>query len=50
MIVAPKDIPVGRIAVVRDPFGNELTLIDLSKGTYQTDTQGNVTGIAPRSN
>lgn len=50
VIVPPKDSPVGRIAVVRDPFGNELTLVDLSKGTYRTDTQGNVTGIAPPSN
>jgi predicted enzyme related to lactoylglutathione lyase len=41
----PEDIPVGRVAVVSDPFGNELTLVDLSKGTYQTDAQGNVTGI-----
>ena len=30
----PRDIPVGRVAVVRDPFGNTLTLVDLSKGRY----------------
>jgi catechol 2,3-dioxygenase-like lactoylglutathione lyase family enzyme len=32
--VGPEDIPVGRVAVVTDPFGNRLTLVDLSKGTY----------------
>jgi predicted enzyme related to lactoylglutathione lyase len=28
------DIPVGRLAVVQDPFGNVLVLLDLSKGRY----------------
>jgi predicted enzyme related to lactoylglutathione lyase len=35
VLVAPFDIPVGRAAVVRDPFGNRLVLVDLSKGRYQ---------------
>jgi predicted enzyme related to lactoylglutathione lyase len=43
--VAPFDIPVGRVAVVRDPFGNPLVLIDLSKGRYATDADGRVTGV-----
>ena len=34
IVVEPEDIPVGRVAVVRDPFGNELTLVDLSKARY----------------
>ena len=34
-IVAPaSDIPVGRLAVVADPFGNRLVLVDLTKGRY----------------
>ena len=41
------DIPVGRVAVVADPFGNTLVLLDLSKGRYVTDDTGNVTGVAP---
>ena len=45
MLSEPFDIPVGRIAVVADPFGNELVLIDLSKGRYRTDADGSVTGI-----
>jgi predicted enzyme related to lactoylglutathione lyase len=39
------DIPVGRVAVVRDPFGNSIVLVDLSRGLYTTDSQGNVTGV-----
>ena len=39
------DIPVGRVAVVADPFGNTLVLLDLSKGRYVTDDTGNVTGV-----
>jgi predicted enzyme related to lactoylglutathione lyase len=45
-IVPPTDFEVGILAVISDPFGNRLTLIDLSKGVYQTDDQGNVTGVA----
>jgi len=47
VLSAPADIPVGRVAVVSDPFGNKLTLVDLSKGTFETDAQANVTGIIP---
>ena len=45
VLFAPEDIPVGRVAVVSDPFGNPLVLIDLSKGTFLTDHDGNVTGV-----
>jgi predicted enzyme related to lactoylglutathione lyase len=41
----PQDIPAGRVAVVSDPFGNPLVLLDLSKGTFRTDHDGNVTGV-----
>jgi catechol 2,3-dioxygenase-like lactoylglutathione lyase family enzyme len=34
VVAGPDDIPVGLVAVVRDPFGNDLTLVDLSKGRY----------------
>lgn len=47
MISEPADIPVGRVAVVADPFGNELILVDLSKGRYRTDAAGQVTGVHP---
>jgi predicted enzyme related to lactoylglutathione lyase len=47
VMVEPFDIPVGRLAVVADPFGNALVVLDLSKGTYVTDGEGNVTGLRP---
>lgn len=47
MISEPADIPVGRVAVVADPFGNELILVDLSKGRYRTEGAGRVTGVDP---
>lgn len=34
VVSPPAEIPVGRVAVVRDPFGNPLVLVDLSKGHY----------------
>src|SRR4051794_25050773 len=45
VVVEPFDIPVGRAARVADPFGNVLTLLDLSRGRYRTDAEGTVTGI-----
>ncbi len=45
VVAEPHDIPVGRLAVVMDPFGNRLVVLDLSKGTYLTDDLGDVTGV-----
>lgn len=46
-ILAPAfDIPAARVAVVADPFDNVLVLVDLSKGTYETDDQGGVTSVS----
>ena len=47
VVAEPVDIPVGRAAVVADPFGNTLVLLDLSAGRYVTDDEGKVTGAAP---
>jgi predicted enzyme related to lactoylglutathione lyase len=41
------DIPVGRLAVVADPFGNVLVMLDLSRGRYETAPDGSVTGVRP---
>jgi len=46
VLAEPVDIPVGRVAVVRDPFGNVLVLVDLSKGRYTTAPDGTVTGTS----
>jgi predicted enzyme related to lactoylglutathione lyase len=47
VLTRPFDIPVGRAgaAVVADPFGNVLVMLDLSKGRYLTDSTGQVTGV-----
>jgi predicted enzyme related to lactoylglutathione lyase len=41
-IVQPFDIPIGRCAVVEDPWGNRLVLLDNSKGLLVTDANGRV--------
>ena len=45
VLAEPTEIPAGRLAVVRDPFGNVLVLLDLSQGTYRVDGDGRVTGV-----
>jgi predicted enzyme related to lactoylglutathione lyase len=47
VLVPPAPVPVGRLAVVADPFGNPLVLLDLSTGRYTTDEEGRVTGVRP---
>lgn len=46
VIDPPEDIPVGKVVVVEDAFGNRLTLVDFSKGFYTMDKSGNVTGVS----
>jgi predicted enzyme related to lactoylglutathione lyase len=46
VVVAPMDIPIGRLAVVEDPFGNQLVVLDSTKGTYDTDDTGTVIGVS----
>lgn len=45
VLAGPTQIPVGRLAVVADPFANTLVLLDLSSGHYATDERGHVTGV-----
>lgn len=33
MLVAPFDITIGKCAVIRDPFGTRLCILDKSKGS-----------------
>jgi catechol 2,3-dioxygenase-like lactoylglutathione lyase family enzyme len=44
-VSGPSDVPVGRLAVVEDVFGNQLVLLDTSKGRYMTDASGRVVGV-----
>lgn len=47
IVVPPFDIQIGRAAVVQDPWGNALVLLDTSKGLLVTDADGNIIGNAP---
>ena len=44
IVVPPFDIQIGRCVVVQDPWGNQLVLLDTSKGLLVTDEDGNVVG------
>ena len=41
-ITGPFDIPIGRCAVVRDPFGNAIVMLDQTKGRFVTNEVGDV--------
>jgi lactoylglutathione lyase len=47
VVVPPFDIQIGRCVVIRDPWGNELVLLDTTKGLLVTDGEGNVIGNEP---
>ncbi|MHC4716291.1 MAG: VOC family protein [Planctomycetota bacterium] len=42
IVAGPFDIEVGKCVVVADPWGNQLVLLDTTKGLLQTDDEGNV--------
>ena len=44
IIVPPFDIQIGRCAVLEDPWGNPLVVLDVSKGILDTDAEGNIIG------
>jgi len=48
VVESPFDIAIGRCARVRDPFGNELVILDQTKGRLATDSAGWVTGVTRR--
>jgi predicted enzyme related to lactoylglutathione lyase len=45
LVAGPFDIQIGRCAVVLDPWGNALVVLDASKGRLVTDDEGNVVGV-----
>ncbi len=47
IVNGPFDIAIGRCAVVADPWGNVLVMLDMTKGRLTTDAEGNVTGNEP---
>jgi len=44
LVAGPFEIQIGRCAVVLDPRGNALVLLDMSKGRLVTDAAGTVVG------
>ena len=44
VVAQPFDIQIGKCAMVRDPFGNVLVMLDMSKGRLVTDEDGRIVG------
>ena len=44
IISGPFDIKIGKCAVIEDPWGNRMVILDSTKGTFITDDKGNITG------
>lgn len=42
----PFEIDIGKCAQVRDPWGNQYCVLDMTKGIYDTDADGHVTGVS----
>jgi hypothetical protein len=48
-VISEAELGWPTLAVVNDPFGNALVLLDLSAGRYVTDVDGRVLGVQPRA-
>jgi len=46
VIDGPFDIPIGKCAVIQDKWENQYVILDMTKGKYTTDEDGNVTGVS----
>ncbi len=44
VVEPPFDIQIGRCAVVEDPWGNRLVILDMSRGALLTDEEGHIVG------
>ena len=44
VVSEPFEIRIGKCAVVRDPWGNRYVILDTTKGTFVTDSSGNIIG------
>ena len=42
----PFDVPIGRCAVILDKWDNKYVILDMTKGRYVIDGDGNVTGVS----
>ena len=50
VVEAPSEIAIGLLAVVADPWGNRLVLLDSTKGQLRTGDEHNVVGVRPADN
>lgn len=44
IVKGPFEIKIGKCAVVDDPWGNRMVILDSTKGTFVTDQNGNIIG------
>ena len=44
IINGPFDIEIGKCAIIEDPWGNQMTILDTTKGLFVTDKNGNIVG------
>ena len=44
-IDGPFGIPIGKCAVIQDKWENQYVIVDMTKGRYAADENGNVTGL-----
>lgn len=49
IVYGPFDLDIGKCAVVTDPWGNRYCVLDMTKGTYDTDDTGYVTGVTAKT-
>lgn len=51
VLKGPFDIKIGKCAVIEDPWGNKMVILDSTKGTFVTDDEGNIVGqeIKPKN-
>lgn len=47
-IYGPFDIDIGKCAVVEDKWQNRYCILDMSKGTYDVDANGNAIGVSKK--
>lgn len=48
VMFGPFEINIGKCAVVMDPWGNQYSLLDTTKGTCDTDADGIVSGVSKK--
>jgi len=48
LVNGPFEIQIGKCAVIADPFGNVVVMLDMSRGALVTDSDGRVVGNVPK--